>query len=343
MSGAYGWHRNDTPSPGRSTRAHPDAFGDARKAYSPGPAAKARTIDPSPPPASSRVADASIHALVRKEPTPGVGSKQKTTARNVLIIAMDVTGSMRVWPQEIRRRMAFLYLEACKYLGNDDTEILFIAYGDAAYDHHALQVARLGRGPELEVILESFELEGGGGGNGAESAELVAYKVVSQIDTSAATNVHLFFITDEPGQDKLKSTEVKTLFGTAAPDELSSTKTLMRLLQQRMEVYAILCETQSYDPSIASDWWKQMIDPSHVLPLDDARRVVDVMLGALAAVTGQLVKYTADLRSRHAGSRYADINVGTVLNSVAPLAGAGTPSDPYVFPGGGTKSLLAKK
>lgn len=338
MSGAFGWHQHDTTTTG-SVRQADDPFSQAAKAYKApaAPSTRTRIVDPVQPPTPSRVLPSTVTRTV-----PGAKGTLRSTAANVLVVSMDVTGSMGEWPAEIFKRLPLLYHEACEYLGSDDLEILFLAHGDAGGDRNPLQVARFGRGQELDDILASFDVARGGLGNGHESHELVLYKLVRDVDTSSAVNAHLFFLTDEPARDVLDDSEVRSVFGKPIEGELRSTPALARELLRRMNVWTVLCATGTYDPAPIRNWWERLLGPERVLPLDDHRRVVDVILATLAKQTGQLDQFAQKLRSRQAGSLYADQNVRTVMASVA-LVGTRGPNAPRMIAGPGTKSLLPGK
>lgn len=313
MSGAFGWIRNDHSADDGASRA-------------------AQPATPAAPRILSRAAPAA--------PPPVTAPVLKSTAKNAMIIVLDATGSMRNWPQEIFRRLPLLHQGGVDYLGGDDLEILFIVMGDAKTDARPIQASRFGRGPELDGILAAFDLTAcNGGGNGGESHELAAAYVFGRVDVSSARNVNLFLITDEPPFPTVNPAECRKHLGFDPPPELRRTDDLFAALRRRMNVHAILCATGSYDPAPIEARWRQLLGDEGVLRLDDHRRVVDVMLGTLAALTGQVDRFTQDLRSRQAGTVHGAANVRSVLASIA-LLGRGTPSAPHLLPKGMTLPLL---
>lgn len=314
MSGAFGWIKNDRTDhvdDRRSVTTH---------AAPHQPRVLARTAPTAPPPTAA-------HTL-------------ESSAPNVLIVIMDATGSMKQWPGEIFKRLPLLHADAVRYLGGGDVEILFIVMGDAKTDARPIQVGRFGRGPELDGILAAFDLRScHGGGNGGESHELAAAYVHAKVDVSSARNVHTFFITDEPPFSHVDANECRTHLGFDPHAELRSTDALFAALRRRMHVHAVLCETGTYDPAPIEARWRKLLGEEGVLPQNDHRRVVDVMLATLAAVTGQIDRFTQDLRSRQLGTPHGVQNIQSVLASIA-LIGRGTPSSPHVLPKGMTTPLL---
>ncbi|MBL7058191.1 hypothetical protein ISS03_02530 [Patescibacteria group bacterium] len=165
---------------------------------------------------------------------PNAKHKLKSSAANVVIIIQDVTASIGQWPVEIFKRLPLFYQSACNYLGTTDVEVLFIAHGDARSDNHAVQVARFGRGQELDRYLTEFYLDCRGGGQGTESHELVAYYILKSVDTSAAQNVYAFFITDEAACDVVSSQYVQEYFSENLDYSFVSTKVLFDFLKRKM-------------------------------------------------------------------------------------------------------------
>jgi hypothetical protein len=346
MSGAFGWKRNDNADDDKPS-VKPAGYDDAAKRYQPQGGPSVIHVNPARPQAGgNRPPDPSMAPRVMPKQVPartaipGAKHALKTKAANVLIIEMDATGSMKEWPAEIFKRLPLLYQDAAKYLGSEDLEILFIVIGDAKTDEHPLQVARFGKGPELDGILASFDLEHcDGGGNGGESHELAALYLHERVDTKAARNVHAFIITDEPPFVRVDPQECRTHLGIELNPELAETPTIFQSLRRRMHVHALLCDTGSYHAAPIIARWKGLLGDEGVIQMSDHRRAVDVMLGTLATVTGQLDRFTQDLQSRQLGTRFGNVNVQAVLKSIA-LIGRGTPSSPHVLPKGMTRPLL---
>ena len=349
MSGAFGWAGNKSDDGGTRYRGKTQHYDDAVRQHK-APGVKRVNISDDPGVAGAgvtHVGDPNIgaarklddFALRQKLPIPDGHHALRSTAANVIIYVQDVTGSISAWLEEIFKRLPLLYLDAVKYLGTDDVEILFIAYGDVRGDRYPIQVARFGRGPELDPILASFELEGGGMGQGTESPEVVAYYILKQVDTSSAQNVFAYFTTDESGCDRIDSRATQKYLGIGVDEELEETRTVFQLLKRRMQVFCILRRTQDYRPEPIRAWWESMLGVEHVLHLDDPRRVVDILLGTLATLVGQLAQFTVDLKMRQDGTIFGKVNVATVMRTIA-MVGKGTPSNPFRIAGGKARRQL---
>ena len=87
-----------------------------------------------------------------------------------IIIALDVTGSMRRTPHEMIKDNFPKLMDALMQLGVKDPQLLFMAVGDHEYDRYPIQVGQFESDTEKIVnSLEEFVLEGGGGGNSGET------------------------------------------------------------------------------------------------------------------------------------------------------------------------------
>jgi len=363
MSGNFGWsggsgggYSNSGSSYGgsgsKSYYDDNDRYDEAKKSYSP------NAIIPKPPqkvkignsidnslsigskPVDPVITRKQVVAAKKTNVYPDARHSLKSTASNVIIVVQDVTRSMNRWPDEIFKRLPLLYHETCDYLGisnpttqtSDDLEILFIAHGDARTDSYPLQVApAFGKGPELDDYLASFYTDCGGGGQGSESQELVAYYLLKQVDTTSANNVYTFFITDEAACDQVDSTLVYDHFGLNMDRELFNTKTIFESLQRRGKVFTILCDTSNYDydKNDIKNSWENLVGKNNILPLNDSRRVVDTMLGSIAKLTGNIDTFSKNLMSRQQGSKYQDVNIAEVNKSISLIGnGPGTPSTP---------------
>jgi len=259
--------------------------------------------------------------------------RQVTTADNVIIVAMDTTGSMGSWREEIFKRLALLFKEAQGFVG-ESLEVLFMGFGDIPLGD-PFEVCPTGDGPILDTYIEALTHQTGGGGNKIESADLPAVYVHSLLDTSCAKSVYFFTITDEGFYDPPGRANTVT---DLSP-ELNSMKSIYSALKSRMGVFTILAETRCYgtkDDDVIRYQWEDALGKEYVVPLDDSRRIVDVMLGVIAKTTGQIDKFSQALLSRQAGTHYGKINVGTVNKSLFMVPGG--PSVPVVT--AGTKSLL---
>lgn len=328
MSGAFGWGGNDRRD--RSTVQDNNGFSRAVDAYSRSP----RT--PSAPASTYGGGQSYVDPDYRSQVAPAtppidVSNQRdfKSTARNVIIVATDVTGSLGDWRQDIFKFLPLLYKEAQQYLG-DDLEIMFLAYGDVKYGD-PIQVATFGRGQVLDTHLTNLYRDANGGGNAAESSEVVAYFLHQRVDTSSAKNVYTFFVTDEPCQRTVSDTDVRGGLDIPMNPELRDTRTLFASLLRRMEVFVVFAETNSY-PGRMHEFettWRGIVGDERVCPMPRSNLVVETMLAVVAKTTGQIQTYSQNYASRRAGTQYGMVNKSHVDRSIALVPGAG-PSVPNI-------------
>jgi hypothetical protein len=342
MSGGYGWHQNSPSTSSNENKSGGHSYEDAKKEYQTSPQITVKNIGgpasvtkPALTPAVTVPSVAPKRVIAQAQPAlvtsyPEAKHALKSTAANVIIVVCDVTQSMQQWPQEIFKRLPLFYNEASQYFGSNDLEILFIAHGDVRTDAFPLQVSRFGKGEELDKILASFYMRCGGGGQGDESQELVAYYLLKQVDTSSAQNVYTYFITDEASCESIDPKYVKEYLNIPIDIEMTKTKDVFAALQRKSKVFTVLCETQNsfYNPLSIKKHWENNVGQDKIIPLNDSRRVIDVMLGAIAKLTGQLDKFTQNLTSRQQG-QFAHENIQAVQKSIS-LIGANLPSNPVL-------------
>lgn len=326
MSGAFGWGGGDrrkatdfnTPDPG---------FSKAHSAYN-RPAPLPSAAQPSGQ--ASRGLGSNFWADSQAAPAPmAVGPaivvdpknrKIVCTAENVIFVLLDGTGSMGTWRSEIWARVRLLFEEAKALLG-DNLQIVFGTFGDVKCGDQ-VEIADPGAGPALDAHLAALNIDFSGGGDEEESPELLAFYLLEQVDVTACKHVYTYFITDEKAAPTVNATYAQQHLGVQ-PRERLTTKDAFRRLLLKMETYVVLRRTDqsNYDPDRIRAFWTDIL-PERILPLDDGRRVVDVMLACVAKTTGQMQSFQQSFMVRNQGSQYAAVNFQTVQKSVAMVGGS---------------------
>lgn len=336
MSGAFGGRHSrrasDFPSP-QSAPAR-QAYQDSVPASPPQGQLNSgfwNTTGGSPPPNASRVWPTAAPSPVIQVGPPVVKNpynrKLTCTAENVILCLLDATGSMGSWRKEIWARVETLLVEAQQYLGQN-LQIVFGVFGDLKCGDCIEVCDPAGDQPTLDKHLVALNLDMRGGGDGEESPEQMMYYLLQQVDTTACRNVFAFIITDEAAAKVLDPTLTQQHLGLSA--EALATKEVWRRLLLKMEAYLVLRTTNCYDPGPIRRFWEDTT-PERILPLDDGRRVVDVMLGQVAQKTGQLQKFSQNFSQRNVGSIHASQNLNTVMTSLS-FTGSGLKQPPVVQP-----------
>jgi hypothetical protein len=379
MSGSSWGGRDRYDSIDVSTPAPTDGFSRANKAYSnpvqpnysqaakqkaAGPSvkmSKAQSAPPPPPPPAPYVPPPQSKFISPRSVDYSPRKHIKTTKANVLVIAVDVTGSLELWLKEILDRCCLLYTEAQKLMGND-LEIIFIFYGDTRFGD-LIQVAPSGSGPELDTYIQQCRTNANGGGNGVESLELAMLYALKQIDTSTARTAYFFGITDEGAYPQLDLNDVDATLGLRVEPDLIQTTEILKQLQLKMHTFFVWCENENVytrgnrlsrpnDSKFSTRAaeiraeFETLVGKQSLAPLDLQYRVVDVMLAIIAKTTGQYNQFSQSLASRQdandkrQGTKFKAENLQSVAQSVANIPGAPVAPTP---PGGGTNSLLNSK
>jgi hypothetical protein len=133
-----------------------------------------------------------------------------------IVLASDVTDSRgndaKVIFAKLPAFMAALKLSEVV----SDPSIMWMAFGDAYNDRASVQACQFEADRRLDDWLSKLWLEGGGGGTGEESSELVAWFLAhrTKLDaTKRGVKGFAFFTTDEAPYPTVSKDHVKEIFG----------------------------------------------------------------------------------------------------------------------------------
>ncbi len=245
----------------------------------------------------------------------------KTKSPSPVVIAVDVTGSMKEWPGIIFEKLPLVDLGLKEYL--DKPEISFIAVGDANSDEYPLQVQEFASGTNLVDRLNKLVIEGGGGGQIKESYDLAALYAAHNVEMPKAAKPIFIFLGDEGLYPLVNQDQAKTWAHVDLEKELT-TKQLLLDLQKKFSVYCIRKMYEQDSGDTMSDTnkgiqaqWEQYLGPGHVAILDDPRRVCDVILGVVALETENMDHFTKELTQRQTKKQ-----VSQVMKTIKPLEDA---------------------
>ena len=224
---------------------------------------------------------------------PPIGKVLITNAKMPLVVAVDVTGSMRELPGLIFEKLCILYNEVMYFLPEElkeSFEISFAAVGDANSDQYSIQVTDFAREFELDQNIKALFPEGGGGGQARETYELIAYYYLTHCEMPEAyarPRPMLIFIGDEGFYGKISRNHIENYIGNAPPTDVDS-NAMFQKLKQKFDVFIlrITYETPDEDVKIHKQWVKTLGE-DRVIRLVEPRRVVDTILGLIAANVDQ--------------------------------------------------------
>ena len=176
-----------------------------------------------------------------------------------IIIALDVTGSMRRTPHEMIKDNFPKLMDALMQLGIKDPQLLFMAVGDHEYDNYPIQVGQFESDTEKIVnSLEEFVLEGGGGGNAGESyllAHIVAgYHTETDSWFQRHTKGFLFTIGDEPNLQGIPGNSLTEILGYQKGAGSISANEAIQKAQEQYHVFHIHITNASHGSRVAESW-----------------------------------------------------------------------------------------
>ena len=190
-----------------------------------------------------------------------------------IIIALDVTGSMRGIPMDLIQNSFPEIMKSLLDSGVNDAQVCFIGVGDCYCDNAPIQCGQFESSDELmEKWLQKVYLEGGGGANPGESYNLAWYFASRHTETDSfekrGKKGVLITLGDEPCLSEIPKSEIENLFGDNAQDGITS-KSLVEEVKGKWNIYHI--HFSDYNNDSTSKKWKNLIgeDNVKVLPRDN--------------------------------------------------------------------------
>jgi hypothetical protein len=266
----------------------------------------------------------------------GVNIATKSTTAELIIL--DVTGSMKNWPEMILEKLPTLYEESnAAILGysakdlasnnganvSEELEISLSAIADTHGDDYPLQVSDFKKKMELIEVANKIRIGGGGLHDRdkftQESYELAAYFMLHHCKTPNVRRPVCIIAGDEGFYSTVSPEDVRTHIGDSISIPLGA-NSVMRDLAKRFDVY-ILRPEPTYSPSMYADihkQWETVLGPEKVLRMDDPRRLVDTIIAINGYATNHW-KQSKELLER----RQSADQVDQVVKTLHPLLAAG--------------------
>lgn len=143
-----------------------------------------------------------------------------------IVFALDVTGSMGAIPKIMATQQLPVFMKTLLDCEIPDSQLLFMAIGDAVSDSAPLQVGQYESTAELmDQWLTWTYLESGGGGTGQESYELGLYFLAmhTEMDCMVKRNKrgYLFMTGDEVPYPNLSKHVVESVIGDRLDEDLT--------------------------------------------------------------------------------------------------------------------------
>jgi len=261
----------------------------------------------------------------KKALPPPVGKILITKAKLPLVVAVDVTGSMKTYPQMIFEKLCILYNEILLFLPTalrDTFEISFCATGDATCDQYPLQVTDFAKGRELDHNIQSLFPEGGGGGQCCETYELVAYYYARRCEMPSAMKDPrpiFVFIGDEGYYPTLPASGIFGLIGDKIDADVQSA-TIFEELKKKFDTYILRVKYGASDEEKINTIWQEALGKDHVAIMEDPRRVVDIIIGIVAHAVKQFSLYDDRLFTRQTPEQVKQVHAALKILGIEGAA-----------------------
>jgi hypothetical protein len=224
----------------------------------------------------------------------------KTDSDSLLVISCDETGSMGEWPKTIFSKLPYLDHEARTEYLSPDVVASFSAFGDARNgEDYPVQARPFAKKGELKKRLLELVIEGKGGANIHESAELAMLYYATNVEMPKATKSVFILITDEKPYDSVTPNMAAAIHVDLK--KTISTKEIVEQLRRKFSVYLILKPYGDGDPSTSAEvrrTWLRYLNQDHIADLADPERVVDVIFGILAQESGRVDYFHKEIEER---------------------------------------------
>lgn len=263
-----------------------------------------------------------------------IAKELTSNAQRPLIVVVDQTGSMGEWPATMFSKLPYLAHEASWYLG-DDTEIAFMAIGDAQSYHpeeYPLQVQDFASGQDLKKKLKKLVIEGKGGGGISETYELAALYLLENLKVDPAAEPVIIFIGDEECYNSV-SVEDAEKWSKVTLEHSVTTSHIFKQLRKKASVYFIH-KPYGYGSSGDDDettksvrrHWAKLVGGDHIASLGDPNRVVDVIFGILASEVGRFDDFVEEIEGRQTPSQRKTVYKSLATIHVLPSSREALPS-----------------
>ena len=209
-----------------------------------------------------------------------------------VIIGFDVTASMGYLAKEIATNSLNNMITAI--LDNKavrDPQVLCAAIGDVKSDNYPLQVTQFESDIRMVRQLMTLCLEGGGGGNGGESYNLLWYFASRHTSTDCNEKRHekgiLFSIGDDKCHADLSKNEISKAFGDDIPYTLSNEE-LIREASQKYDIFHLYIENDTVSDKEVFRYWNDML-PGRSAPINkkDISFLSDLIVAIMLVNSGK--------------------------------------------------------
>lgn len=191
-----------------------------------------------------------------------------------IIIALDVTGSMRMIPDHLIREGLPKIVGRMTELGVPDPAICIMAVGDSVMDNNdgAFQLGQFESGDvEMDLWLERIWISKGGGGNEGESYGWPYFYALHHVQTDAwdkrKQKGFIFTIGDERCLEVLTKNEIEEYMGEVAVSKKTvKVSTLVEELKEKWNIFHVDLSEGGIQHGVSiNQSWKKLIGEENVI------------------------------------------------------------------------------
>lgn len=226
-----------------------------------------------------------------------------------VILGFDVTASMGYLARELAvNALNRAVTTLCREQPITNPHILCAAIGDSRCDAAPLQVTQFEADIRMVRQLTELYLEGGGGGNGGESYNLLWYFAAKHTKTDAwekrGEKGILITIGNDFCHPDLTPAEIRRVFGDAVPYTLPNRELLM-MAAEKWRIFHIHMAGQSDSREILSSWQRLLPGGATELPVRDVEYLADLITGIISTASGMESREALKRLDQRAAERIA--------------------------------------
>jgi hypothetical protein len=215
-----------------------------------------------------------------------------------IIVGLDVSGSMGVVVEAMRKGLGTLFEEIIKRGPVSDPHVLAMAIGDMDYDRSPVQATQFEADPvTIGKQIEELHLEQGGGGNDHESYLGPLYFAMMRTKCDAFSEPkprkgYIFTAGDEGPHEVLSKSQIEKWFGDQARRDYTAAE-LLAALEPNWHVFHLIVKEGSFQRDTGGHYadrfnhrWRELYG-QRVIELTDHRKMAEVVISTIEVIEGR--------------------------------------------------------
>lgn len=210
-----------------------------------------------------------------------------------ILVAFDETGSMQSVPMQLQKKLAELFALLLRKGYVEHPQLCVGAYGDLEIGEVApIQIGQFESDNRADETLDAIYLEGGGGGNGHESAAGVWFYAAAHTATDAwykrGKKGYLFTVGDETTGGVRREDWKKYVDPNTSLEKDLTPQEVADLAKDRWEVYHVIINNHSARSQGSIAHYEQLLGKDHVIVLQDEDAACETIALAIGMAEGMI-------------------------------------------------------